>query len=62
MSVTNIWQVITAAIILAVIFMLVRPGSPAATAVKDVSDALQALVKTSTGFTVQESAGGHTGG
>ncbi|HEY6275596.1 MAG TPA: hypothetical protein VIX86_04620 [Streptosporangiaceae bacterium] len=38
-------------LILATLFMLVRPGSPALSAVKAVSDALGALVGAATGFT-----------
>jgi hypothetical protein len=47
----NIWSVITGVIILAIIYMLVRPGSPAATAIAQVGNALSALVATSTGYT-----------
>lgn len=44
---------VTGAIIVAIVFLLVRPGSPAGTAVKDVSSALAGLVKTTTGYTEQ---------
>ncbi len=47
----NFWSVITGVIILAIIYMLVRPNSPAATAITQVSDALSALVQTATGYT-----------
>lgn len=37
---------------MAVVFMLVRPGSPAAVAIKDVTTALSGLVQTATGHTI----------
>jgi hypothetical protein len=49
MNTDTFWQVLTGAIILAIIFMLVRPNSPAASAVASVSGALTALVTTATG-------------
>jgi hypothetical protein len=52
MSKDGIWQTITGAVIVAIVFMVVRPGAPAAAAITQVSDALQALVTTSTGYTV----------
>jgi hypothetical protein len=48
----DIWAIISGVIILGIIYMLARPGSPAATAIQQVSDALTALVQTSTGYTV----------
>lgn len=51
MNKDTIWETITGAIIVAIVYVLVRPGSPAATAVTQVSDALQALVKTATDYT-----------
>lgn len=45
----NLWDLIAGAFLLAIIFMLVRPGSPAAAAVKDVSDTLTSLIGTATG-------------
>lgn len=51
----NIWAVISGVIILGIIYMLVRPGSPAATAIQQVSDALTALVQTATGYTSGQS-------
>ena len=53
-------EIITGAIIVAILFMLVRPGSPAAAAVQQVSDALSALVATSTQY--QYSPNGGTSG
>jgi hypothetical protein len=47
------FQLVTAVIIVAVVFLLVRPGSPAGTAIKDVSTALAGLVGTATGYTFQ---------
>jgi len=44
----NIWSLITGAVILGVVFMLMRPGSPALQAVTSVSSALTSLVKTAT--------------
>ena len=51
MNKDTIWQTITGAIIVAIIYMLVRPDSPAATAIAQVSDALQNLVTTATAYT-----------
>lgn len=51
----TLFSFITAIIIVAVIFLLVRPGSPAGTAIKDVSNALAGLVKTATGYTESQS-------
>lgn len=50
----NILTVVTGVIIVAIIFLLVRPGSPAGSAVKDVSAALASLVKTATGYSQSE--------
>lgn len=47
------------AIMLAIVFVLVRPGSKAGTAVKDISTALIALVGETTGYTPP---GGGNGG
>jgi hypothetical protein len=55
----GLWELVTGVIIIAIIFMLVRPGSPAGTAVTDLSEALAALVGTATGYT---SSSGTTGG
>jgi hypothetical protein len=44
------FQLLTAVIVVAIVFLLVRPGSTAGTAVKDVSTALAGLVKTATGY------------
>ena len=44
-----IWRLITGALIVAIIYMMVRPGSKAATAVTDVGDALGKLVTAATG-------------
>lgn len=54
------WELVTGAIIVAVIYMLVRPGSPAASAVEQVSAALSALVATATQY--QYNPGGSTSG
>jgi hypothetical protein len=51
MNSDTVWELITGAVIVAVIFMLVRPGSPAAAAVIVMSDGLSALVTTATGYT-----------
>lgn len=48
----EIWQFIVGVMIVAVVFMLVRPGSPAAVAIKDVSTALSGLVQTATGHPI----------
>lgn len=47
------WEIISGCIILAIIYMLARPGSPAATAINDVSSALTALVTTAVGSQAQ---------
>lgn len=52
-----ITEIIVGVLIVAVIFMLVRPGSPASTAVAQVSAALSAMVATAT----QYQAGGTSG-
>jgi hypothetical protein len=44
----TIWTVVIGVIMLAVLYMLVRPGSPAGKAIKDVSGALEALIATAT--------------
>jgi hypothetical protein len=46
------WQFISGIAILAIIFMLVRPGAPAAAAIEDTSKALSGLVKTATSYSV----------
>lgn len=48
MSKDTIWQFIIGVMVVAIVFMLVRPGSPAALAIKDVSTALSGLVQTAT--------------
>lgn len=53
----TIWMAIIGILIVAILFMLVRPGSPAAQAVTDVSGALAALVAIST-----DNFGGTTNG
>ena len=52
MSRDDIWQFIIGTIILGIIFMLVRPGGPAAAAINDVSKALSGLVRTATDYQV----------
>jgi hypothetical protein len=44
----TVWMILTAIVMVAVLFMLVRPGSPALQAVKDVSNALTTLIQIST--------------
>jgi cbb3-type cytochrome oxidase subunit 3 len=44
----TIWMILIGVVMLAVLYMIVRPGSPAAKAIADVADALTALVATST--------------
>lgn len=46
---TGIWDLIAGAFLIGIIFMLVRPGSPAAGAVTDLSNALTSLIATATG-------------
>ncbi len=45
------WSVLTGVLVVALVYMLVRPGSKAATAVTAVSGALGAMIGTVTGFT-----------
>jgi hypothetical protein len=45
----GIWSLVTGVVIVAIVFMLVRPGSPGANAIADVSSALTALVTTAAG-------------
>lgn len=47
-----IWEFLIGVMMTAIIFMLVRPGAPAAAAIQDVSTALANLVKTATDYTV----------
>lgn len=60
MSKDDIWQFLIGVIIVAIIYMLVRPGAPAAAAVQDVSTALSNLIKTATDYTVSGSSSGQT--
>jgi len=48
----NIWQFLIGVMILAVVFMVARPGAPAAAAIEDISTALTNLVKTTTQYQV----------
>jgi len=45
-----VWQLIVGAVIIAIIFMLARPGSPAAKGIAQVSDALASLIMTTTQY------------
>lgn len=54
MNKDDVWQFIIGIMILAIIFMLVRPGAPAAAAITDVSKALSGLVGTATDYTVAQ--------
>ncbi len=47
------WHIIVGLFIIAITFMLVRPGAPAARAVTDVSNALASLVKQATQYNGQ---------
>lgn len=49
------WEWLVGIFIVAVVYMLVRPGSPAAQAVADVSNALAAMVTTATQYTASNS-------
>lgn len=46
----GIWELVAGVFLLAILFMLVRPGSPAGQAVGDVSNALASLISTATGI------------
>jgi hypothetical protein len=60
MSKDDVWQFIIGAIIVAIIYMLVRPGAPAAAAVQDVSTALAGLIKTATDYNISGNTSGQT--
>lgn len=50
MSITEtIWQLLTGAVVIAIIYVLVRPSSNAGQAVQDIGNALAALIKTAAG-------------
>lgn len=53
---TTFWELMTAIIIIALIYMMVRPGSNGPHIVEEVSTALSDLVKVATGY------GGLSGG
>lgn len=46
---TGVWDLIAGFFLIAIVYMLVRPGSPAAQAVTDVSNVLASLITTATG-------------
>lgn len=47
---TIVWEVLIGALYLAIVFAVVRPGSPAASAVSQISNALVGVVQTVTGY------------
>lgn len=53
----NLSTFLTGFALLAIVYMLVRPGMPANQAVKDVSDALVAMTRTATGWQAGPSGG-----
>jgi hypothetical protein len=57
MNSDTLWQVATGAVIIAIVYMLVRPGSPGAKAVADISGALASMIKTATGYQAGSSNG-----
>jgi hypothetical protein len=44
----TIWSLLSGILVITIVYMLVRPGSPAAQAVADVTSALTNLIKTAT--------------
>lgn len=48
----TIWQVIIGAVIVAIIFTLVRPNSPGASAISQISTALEDIIHTTTSYSV----------
>jgi hypothetical protein len=52
MSKDALWEFIIGSFIVSIIFMLVRPGAPAAAAITDVTKALSGLIGTSTDYQV----------
>jgi hypothetical protein len=57
----TIWQLIIGAIIVAIIFTLVRPGAPAGTAIAQLSAALAGLITSATEYNIN-TGGGNTSG
>lgn len=58
MSKQTVWSLLMAVFVITVVFMLVRPGSPAAGAVKDVTDALSGMIKVAAAGLPDQSNGG----
>ena len=54
MSGSDVWELITGVIIVAIIYVLARPGSPAAGAIASVSNALSGLVSTATNQSTEQ--------
>ena len=53
-----IGEVLIGVIYIAIVFMLVRPGSPASDSIKTVGTALTAVVGSVTGYKQQQQSGG----
>lgn len=51
----TIWQVVIGVVIVGVVFTLVRPGSPGANAISQVSTALENIIHTATSYSVANS-------
>lgn len=44
----TVWSILMGIFVIAIVFMLVRPGAPAGQAVKDVTDALSSMMTVAT--------------
>lgn len=48
----TLWELLVGVFIVAVVFMVARPGAPAAQAVSNISGALEELVKQATHYSI----------
>jgi hypothetical protein len=51
------WQFLIGSLMIALVYMLVRPGAPVSAAIEDVSNALSGLIRTTTDYTVAPATG-----
>jgi hypothetical protein len=52
----TIWEILVGVFIVTIVFMLVRPGSPAAKAIADVSGALASMIGAATEYKASDSS------
>lgn len=57
MNTDTVWEVLTGVIIVAIMFVLVRPGSNAATTIKVTTDALAQMIQTVVGTAISNNSG-----